>query len=119
MDLHEIKLLLQRHFTDGLVAVVGSGLSCAEGLPGMGELASHLQAVIGDGLEPADKAHWATLAPLIATKGLEAALLELAPTPALEAAIVAQTAELIASRERAIIAEVFAKSRKLRFTRLL
>lgn len=119
MDLHEIKLLLQRHFTDGLVTVVGSGLSCAEGLPGMGELASHLQAVIGDGLEPADKAHWAKLAPVIATKGLEAALLELAPTPALEAAIVAQTAELIVSRERAIIAEVFAKSRRLRFSRLL
>ena len=96
MDLHELKLSLQRHFTDGLVTVVGSGLSCAEGLPGMSELASHLQTVIGDGLEAADKAHWAALAPLIATKGLETALLELAPTPALESKIVAQTAELIA-----------------------
>jgi hypothetical protein len=85
----------------------------------MSELASHLQTVIGDGLEAADKAHWAALAPLIATKGLETALLELAPTPALESKIVAQTAELIARRERTIIAEVFAKTRRLRLTRLL
>lgn len=119
MELHDLKLLLQRHLSDGLVTVVGSGLSCAEGLPGMAELASHLQAAIGDGLAPADAEHWAKLSPLVAAKGLEAALLELAPTPALEAAIVARTAELIASREQAIVGEVFARTRKLQFTRLL
>lgn len=35
MDLHGVKTRLQQHLTDGLVLVVGSGLSCAEGLPGM------------------------------------------------------------------------------------
>ncbi|MEQ1694797.1 MAG: SIR2 family protein [Hyphomicrobiaceae bacterium] len=119
VNLHELKLLLQQHFTDGLVTIVGSGLSCAEGLPGMSELAAHLQAVIGPGLNADDEAHWAKLSPLIGSKGLEPALLEMAPTPALEAIIVSKTAELIAMRERKIIAEVFAKTKTLRFTRLL
>ena len=119
MDLHELKLLLQNHCTDGLVTVVGSGLSCAEGLPGMTELANHLQATIGDGLATADVALWAKLCPLIAAKGLEAALIELAPTPTLEASIVARTAELVADREREIVSQVFARKRTLRFTRLL
>ena len=43
----------------------------------------------------------------------------MAPTPALEAVIAAKTAEFLADREREIIAEVFAKTRTLRFTRLL
>lgn len=119
MEIHDLKLLLQRHLSDGLVTIVGSGLSCAEGLPGMSELAAHLQAVIGAGLDTVDAECWATLAPLIATKGLEGALLELAPTPALEGAIVAATAKLIAVREREIVAAVFAKTKTLRFSRLL
>lgn len=119
MDLHELKLLLQRHFSDGLVTVVGSGLSCAEGLPGMIEVANHLQSVIGNELDPADAELWTELAPLVGAKGLEAALLQMAPTPALETAIVAHTAALIASHERDIVAQVFAKTKTLRFTRLL
>ena len=119
MELHDLKLLLQRHFSDGLVTIVGSGLSCAEGLPGMSELGDHLKANIGDGLAAEDAAHWAKLSPLISSKGLEAALLALAPTPALEIAIVAKTAELVSARERDIIEQVFAKKRTLKFTRLL
>ena len=119
MQLHDLKLLLQRHFTDGLVIVVGSGLSCAEGLPGMQALGDYLQETIEADLCKEDKDHWAEISPLITMIGLEAALLEKRPTPTLESAIVAKTAELIAQRERAIVAEVFAKSRTLRFTRLL
>lgn len=119
MDLHELKLLLQSHLGDGLVTIVGSGLSCAEGMPGMPDLARHLQATIGDGLAPDDAAQWATLGPIMAAEGLEAALLAHPPTPTLEAAIVARTAELMASREREIVAEVFAGKRTLRFTKLL
>ncbi|WP_400768713.1 SIR2 family protein [Methylosinus sporium] len=119
MEVHDLKLELQRHFSDGLVTIVGSGLSCAEGLPGMTELASHLCAVVDDGLAPADADCWAMIAPLISTKGLEGALLEIAPTPALESKIVQKTAELIAARERGIVHQVFARTRTLRFTRLL
>ena len=119
MNLDDLKLQLQRHLSDGLVTVIGSGLSCAEGLPNMDELADHLQSVIGDGLAPIDADHWARLAPLIAANGLEAAFLKMAPTQALEIEIVAQTAELIAKRELEIVSQVFAGKKTLRFTRLL
>jgi len=55
VDLHDLKLVLQRHFSDGLVTIVGSGLSCAEGLPGMAELATHLQSTLG--IKPAGLVH--------------------------------------------------------------
>ncbi|KEH07469.1 hypothetical protein GY14_27110 [Delftia tsuruhatensis] len=119
MELHNVKVRLQEHLSDGLVTIVGSGLSCAEGLPGMGELADHLLAEVGAGLEGADAEAWARAAPLITSNGLEAALLAVPPTPALEAAISAATGKLIAERERAVVSEVFSGTRKLRLTRLL
>lgn len=119
MVLHNLKIRLQQHLSDGLVTIVGSGLSCAEGLPGMGELANHLCAEVGPGLADADVAAWAEIAPLIKTKGLEAALLEKAPSAELEAAIATATSILIAERERTIVTEVFAGTRTLRLTRLI
>lgn len=119
MELHNVKVRLQEHLSDGLVTIVGSGLSCAEGLPGMGELATYLLAEVGLGLVGADAVAWAGVAPLITAKGLEAALLAVPPTPALEAAISAATGKLIAERERAVVSEVFSGTRKLRLTRLL
>lgn len=119
MELHNVKVRLQEHLSDGLVTIVGSGLSCAEGLPGMGELATYLLAEVGPGLVGADAVAWTGVAPLITAKGLEAALLAAPPTPALEAAISAATGKLIAERERAVVSEVFSGTRKLRLTRLL
>lgn len=119
MDLHNLKRELQDHLRDGLVTVVGSGLSCAEGLPGMGELASHLQLKIGPTLTPADVTAWTQISSAISSDGLEAALLKHPPSTALEAAISSETAELIAAREREVITEVFNGARVLRLTRLL
>lgn len=119
MHLNEVKTRLQQHLSDGLVTVVGSGLSCAEGLPGMGELADHLRANIGPGLVGDDAAVWAAITPLIMAKGLEAALLERPPTPLVESAIAAATASFVGERERAVVTEIFAGTRKLRLTRLI
>lgn len=119
MDLDAIKSALQRHFSDGLVTVVGSGLSCAEGLPSMADLADHLLATIGDGLDGADVDLWKTIAPAIKDHGLEAALLKHSPSPALESKIIARSAELVALQERAVIEEVFSGDRTLKFSRLL
>lgn len=119
MDLHSVKVRLQEHLSDGLVTIIGSGLSCAEGLPGMGELATYLLAEVGVGLIGADATAWAAASALIATKGLEAALLIVPPTPAVELAIAAATGKLISERERVVVSEVFAGTRKLRLTRLL
>ena len=46
-------------------------------------------------------------------------MLELPPTPGLEIAIVARTAELVSTHERKIVAEVFSRTRTLRLTRLV
>ena len=89
MDLHTVKVRLQEHLSDGLVTIVGSGLSCAEGLPGMGELANYLLAEIGGGLTGPDAAAWTAVSPLVKTKGLEAA-------------ISAATGKLISERERTV-----------------
>ena len=73
-DLDTIKQELQNFFSDGLVTVVGSGLSCAETLPGMQELADHLLATVGPALIPADVAIWTVISAAIKANGLEAAL---------------------------------------------
>lgn len=119
MELHDLKIRLQQHMSDGLVTVVGSGLSCAEGLPGMGELADHFCAVIGPRLVGVDAMAWGEIEPLIRAKGLEAALLEKNPTPAIEAAISIATGNLVGEREKRVIEEVFSGARTLRLTRLI
>ncbi len=119
MDLHSIKVRLQEHLSDGLVTIVGSGLSCAEGLPSMGELATHLCAELADKFTGDDATMWASAASLIGTKGLEAALLEVPPTPAVEAAIASATGKMIAERERSVVADIFSGARTLRLTHLL
>jgi hypothetical protein len=40
MDYDALVRFAQDHFTDGLVLVIGSGLSAAEGIPGMTALAA-------------------------------------------------------------------------------
>lgn len=119
MLLHDLKLLLQSHFTDGLVTIVGSGLSCAEGLPGIADLGSYLESTLASVLSGEDLERWIDLRPRIASKGLEAALFEKPPTSTLEAAIVARTAELILAREREVVTKVFTRKRTLPFTKLL
>ncbi len=119
IDLDTLTKRLQSHLSDGLVTIVGSGLSCAEGLPGMSQLAEHLCATIGDGLVGDDASLWLELVPLIKSQGLESAMLAKPPTPTLEEAISAQTAFLIGAKEREVISQVFSGSRILRLTRLL
>lgn len=119
MELSELKRRLQQLLGDGLVMVVGSGLSCAEGVPGMGGLGEHLVMSIPAALSPEDLDLWGQIQPLIEKEGLEAALLKYAPTPSLEAAIVQSTGNFIALAEERIVAEVFSKSKVLRLTKLI
>jgi hypothetical protein len=71
VELHDLKIRLQQHLSDGLVTIIGSGLSCAEGLPGMQELADHLCGTVGPGLSADDHASWSVIMPLIQAKGLD------------------------------------------------
>jgi len=118
MTLDEIKRHLQEHLSDGLILIIGSGLSCAEDLPSMGDLANHLSENLSQHLSESDQKLWKEIESLLG-EGLEAALLKLPPTETLEAAIVSMTGSLIAEREQQVISEVFAGKRKLRLTSLI
>ena len=118
-EFDELKRHCQAQFSDGLVIIIGSGLSCAEGLPGMGELAAYLRSAVDTQVDPEDAADWDAISELIRTKSLEPALLELPPGPRLQGVIASVTASFIGARERTTIEEVFNGSRTLRLTRLM
>ena len=120
MDVGKLKQRLQDHFTDGLATVVGTGLSVAEGVPGMWALADHLQRNVPDRLEMDSRPIWEQIAEELA-KGtdLETTLLQHQPDPAMEAIIVELTAQFILDAEMAVIEEVISGRRTLRFSRLL
>lgn len=61
LSIDAIKKQLQSHLTDGLAIIVGSGLSCAEGLPGMAALATHLSEVIPSRISKSDIELWTTI----------------------------------------------------------
>ena len=74
MNYDTLVKFVQQHFTDGLALVIGSGLSAAEGMPGMPELATYLSDHAGV-LTGTDSTLWNQIkAVLDADEGLEAAL---------------------------------------------
>ena len=120
MELHDVKEHLQNHFSDGLVVVVGSGLSCAEGLPGMADLAKHLDNELKNGLDKDDEAIWQKVLALInCGTDLETALLKIQVSESLEKTITNVTHSYIRTHEEKIVREVIEQSRELRFSRLL
>lgn len=119
MDYNKLVTFIQGHFSDGLVLVVGSGLSAAEGIPGMPALAQHLQSAASS-IESADVCLWSKIeGSLNAGEGLEAALLKFPPSDTLQLWIAARTAELLIPKEREIVGEVFRGERELRLETLL
>jgi hypothetical protein len=110
---------IQQHFTDGLVLVVGSGLSAAEGIPGMPAIAKHLNTSSVE-LKGDDSKLWAKIAAALAVgKGLEAALLSHAPSPSLENWIINKTCGLLLPKEREVMVSVIKGERTLRLTSFL
>ncbi|MHB8655573.1 MAG: SIR2 family protein [Terriglobia bacterium] len=119
MTLDDVIKFIQRHFTDGLVLVVASGLSTAEGMPGMPALADHLKAFAFE-LQGGDATVWSKIANLLeAKKGLEAALNKYAPSESLETWIRKKTCELLLPVERELIGAVVRGERTLRLTTFL
>ncbi len=119
MELNEIKSLLQNHLSDGLVIIVGSGLSCAEGMPGMGKLANHIIDKASEHTTLSSNENWSNIANSIQTNGLEAAFLEHQLSQDMEQSIIQITADYLIPYETEILKEVFGGTRKLRFTKLI
>ena len=106
MNIDDIVKFIQHHFTDGLVLVVGSGLSAAEGMPTMSKLADYLRAESGT-LSGADAATWSDVVTVLdAGEGLEAALLKHPPPELLDIWIAEKTCELLMPKEREIMGRV-------------
>jgi SIR2-like protein len=120
MDIGELKQRLQEHFTDGLVTIVGSGLSVAEGIPGMGDLATHLRKEVPPRLSSESSPVWDNIsAELDKGTDLENTMLTHRPDPELETLIVELTGSLMLDAEKRIIGDVVNGHRVLRFSRLL
>jgi SIR2-like domain len=114
--LDEIIKFIQTQFTDGLVIVIGSGLSFAEGIPGMPELTEHLVSS-AKSLTGTDASLWHQIQASLGTgMGLEAALQKHAPTASLEEWVVTQTCNLLIPAEKLVIGEVATGARTLRLT---
>lgn len=120
MELHEIKEHLQNHLSDGLVVIVGSGLSCAEGLPGMNALSKQLLNKVPSSIEDEDKEQWQQVSnSLNSGVDLENTLLDIKISESLEKIIVEVTHNYIYSCEQEILDKVFSNEKILRFTKLL
>jgi hypothetical protein len=119
MDYDDTVKFVQEHFTDGLALVIGSGLSAAEGIPGMPALATHLSSGAGV-LTGTDAVLWGQIkAVLDADEGLEAALLKHSPSDTLEVWIARLTCELLMPKEREVMSAVLRGDRSLRLTTFL
>lgn len=120
MKIDTLKQQLQNHFTDGLVSIIGAGLSSAEGIPGMTELAVHLTDEIPKYVNGKDLDSWKHIVELL-DKGLdiEQAMIERSPSENLESCIVKITSDFILHFENRVVNEVLQGDRTLRFTKLL
>jgi hypothetical protein len=120
MELHDIKEHLQNHLSDGLVVIVGSGLSCAEGIPGMGGLAEHLINEVPKSIQEGDEGLWAEAVVLLnAGEDLESVLLKIKLTESLEVVVLDATHAFVIFHEKKIIKEVSCDGRVLKFSKLL
>lgn len=117
LDLSEVKKQLQDHLQDGMLTVVGTGLSMAEGIPGMWDLAGHLTRTVAGHLVGAPDAAWDNVvAALEAGDNLEVALGRVQVLPTTLDAIVIETAMLISRAERAAVDRVIRGQRELPLT---
>lgn len=119
--LHELKKELQGFFSDGLVTIIGSGLSAAEGIPGMGGLACHLVKKVPYGeISEQDLNDWRPVSDQLKKGiGLEAALKNTHFSSRLGAAIRELTADLIRDAERSVIYKVIYEGKQLRLAALM
>ena len=121
MELDEVKKIIQDFFQENTVSIIGSGLSLAEGIPGMSKLASELQLRIPTLLsDRSDIDIWSKIATNLSSgTGLEHALHDTRPTPTIEEHIRRITAEYIGKAEADVLIDVIRNNKELRFSKYL
>lgn len=121
MDLDTIKMKIQDFFQEGTVTIVGSGLSSAEGIPGMGDLAKELQAKVSKMLLLSeDIKNWENIEDdLKKGVGLEKALHNTKPSVFVEECIREVTALYIGQADKELFIDIVKNRRQLRFSEYL
>lgn len=120
MDLGQLKKQVQDHLTDGLVTIVGSGVSAACGLPTMGALAEKLLERLPERIEGDLANEWRTVAlALEAGQGLEDVLTNVSAESELNGHVATVVAEIISEAEAVVVNAVLAGETTLPFSDLL
>jgi len=115
-----IKKKIQAILGDGLVVIVGCGLSSAEGIPGMHALAQHILKAEPPRFSPKFAASWDTIICSLASGiGLEQALAGHDLPKEVDEFLVFNTARFIKQSEEAVFNEVLSGQRNLRFSSLV
>lgn len=114
---------VQSIFQRGLVVVVGSGASCALGLPGMQALAEYLVTEVparASGLPPGSMASWRLVAEALdAGKGLEETLLTVSVPDDLALVVTEAIADCVLAAEQHAIAGILTSTSVSAFGRML
>ena len=111
--------LAQECISSAPVIVLGSGASAAHGIPGMGKLGDHLAAsALPAHLDKADLDGWAAFCERLKTTDLEAALTQVALTPAMTNHVVTTTWDFLNPFDVAVFEQVVINRRLLPLTRL-
>lgn len=117
LELSNVKRQLQDHLQEGLLLVVGSGLSIAEGIPGMWLLGEHLKKVIPSRLLESPDPAWDAVVELLAVGDhLEAAMSKISLKETTVDAIVDETARHILEKELEVFVQVISGVKILPFT---
>jgi len=121
LELDTLKMMIQDFFQENTVTIIGSGLSVAEGIPGMSRLAVELQEKLPLQIkEDFDVNNWTSIVKrLKAGEGLEEALQNNKPTICVEEKIRETTAAYIRESERTVLNHVLSGSTRFRLSEYL
>ncbi len=121
MELDEVKRIIQDFFQENTVTIIGSGLSLAEGIPGMAALATEILTKMPAHLSTSsDVDVWSKIATdLSSGVGLEQALHNTKPTSTIEENIRKITAQYIGKAETEVLFDMVRNNRELRFSKYL
>lgn len=120
IDMDNLKKNIQSFFDQGTVTIVGSGLSCAEGISGMKALSEKLMEDVPNKLNNEDMECWRNIEETLNNgTDLESTLQQNKATNNIEKAIIESAYELISSEDISVFKEIIEKSRILRFSEYL
>ena len=116
IDLESIKIHIQDFFDENTLTIVGSGLSVAEGLPSMSDLAQKLIEEMPKIIESTDKLKWTEIENLLKQDfDLESTLQLIFPNASIEEKMKQITSDFIREKEKQVLSSIINKNKILKF----